>query len=79
MSQYYKIKYASPSKHEHWYESDDGQVVAVSTCILNEPGARCTTPPLDPGKEMQGSRFVRVAKLPKYAARALAEAKRFTF
>jgi hypothetical protein len=74
---YYKVSYASPRKHEHWYESEDGMTVSLSTCILNEPGARCTIAPLDSGQEIKGSRFIRVSRLPRYAERAIEYAKSF--
>lgn len=73
---YYKATYASPKKHEHWYEGKDG-IVTLSTCFLTEPGARCTMAPLDVGQEIKGSRFVRVSRLPQYAARAIEYARSF--
>lgn len=64
--EYYKIIWASASRHEHWYRTDANRVIDIGTCILQDPGARCLAPMWRPGEQLRGARVVLIRTPPAY-------------
>ena len=75
--EYYRINWASPRKHEHWYAIDGEDIIGM-TCILNDPGARCVAPHGNTADDIRRGRYsqkVPSSRVPKYALRRLEDAR----